>query len=105
MYIPVLDDPIDLNGVSHIIDKHLNATKSSGIYGLSPTLNQASSITRGINAVILKKLFIAYLIPRKAYVCVSRKKTLLHTMKRLVCSFIMLLAIAAMYKETKQLYV
>ena len=32
----MLDDPIDPNEVSHVIDKQLNANKSPGIDGLLP---------------------------------------------------------------------
>ena len=38
VYIPVLDDPIDPNEVSYVIDKQLNANKSPCSDGLSPGL-------------------------------------------------------------------
>ena len=38
IYIPVLDDPIDPNEVSYVLDKQLNANKSPGIDGLAPGL-------------------------------------------------------------------
>ena len=48
------------------------------------------------------KLFVTYVDFSKAYDRVPRNK-LLHTMKRLVCGFMMLFAIAAMYKVTKSI--
>ena len=193
VYIPVLDDPIDPNEVSYVIDKQLNANKSPGIDGLSPglfkrlPLQWISTLTvilnnvfvngypakwayshlnmlfkkgdnmncdnyRGISVIncIAKiydyvlynrlskwftphkeqagaqpkrgciehiltlrliinvcrkkrwKLFVTYVDFSKAYDRVPRSK-LLYTMKRLGCGFIMLFAIAAMYKVTKSI--
>ena len=48
------------------------------------------------------KLFVTYVDFSKAYDRVPRNK-LLHTMKRLGCGFMMLFAIAAMYKVTKSI--
>ena len=193
VYIPVLDDPIDPNEVSYVIDKQLNANKSPGIDGLSTGVfkclplqwiltltvilnnvfvnvypaqwaysrlnmlfkkgdNMNCDNYRGISVInciskiydyvlynrspkwftphkeeagaqpkrgciehILSlrliinvcrkkkwKLFVTYVDFSKAYDRVHRNK-ILHTMKRLGCGFMMLFAIAAMYKVTKSI--
>ena len=59
LYIPVLDDPIDPNEVTYVIDKQLNDNKSPGIDGLSPGLFKRLPL-QWINtlSVILNNVFV-----------------------------------------------
>ena len=193
IYVPVLDDPIDPIEVSDVLQKQLNANKSAGADGLSPSLFKQFPVQwilalsvilnnvfvqgypakwaysrlsmlfkkgdfmncnnyRGISVIncISKiydyvlynrlskwftphreqagaqpkrgciehivtlrliidmcfrkkwKLFIAYIDFSKAYDRVPRNK-LMFSLKRLGCGFMMLFAIAAMYKVTKSI--
>ena len=59
VYIPALDDPIDPNEVSYVIDKQLNANKIPGIDGLSPGLFKRRPLQwKSTLTVILNNVFV-----------------------------------------------